>query len=303
MVKLKKPLTYEEQVERLKNHHGLEIFDDGEAKKILSEVSYYRLSAYAIGLMRADDCEKVQEGISLNHIFALYQFDSKLRALLYRTIEFLEIKFRTQIAYYIAMHYGAEGYTDSQNFETVCKQNGESVFDGILKRFNEEKTRQSNLPIVQHHENKYAGHYPVWVALELFTFGNLVSLYSIMKTEDRKNLARLYYTDEQRLKSWVLALVEMRNICAHYGRIYNMPLKQRPKLYKEHAKYPNTVTKLFPLLIAIRRMLSGHAEWESFYQDLVELLENHKDVVRLSFIGFPKNWAQILKLESNVSNT
>ncbi len=297
MAELKQPFSFEKQIEHLQNYHNLIISDKEQALKILSEVNYYRLSAYGKGLTKKDNPEQFYDGVSLERIYKLYQFDGKLRTLLYRAIEFLEIRLRTQIAYYIAMHYGAEGYMDVHNFEDINKQDGTSVHQGVLEHFRMECERQKNLPIVKHHENKYSGHYPVWVALELFTFGNLVSLYSIMKPTDRQEIANTYNTDEQRLKSWALALVEMRNICAHYGRIYNMPLKQKPKLYTEHQQYQTKITKLFPLIIAMKRMFGDCDEWLTFSVGLSDLLDEYAQEVNLSFIAFPKNWKDILEID------
>ena len=72
MVELKKPLSYEDQLKRLKVDHNLKIDDDEAATGILKRVNYYRLSAYGLGLMRAGDKEKYRDGITLEHIFRLY---------------------------------------------------------------------------------------------------------------------------------------------------------------------------------------------------------------------------------------
>ena len=52
---LKPALTFDEQIERLKNEHAVIIQDRSSAKDILSRVNYYRLSAYGIGLKRKDN--------------------------------------------------------------------------------------------------------------------------------------------------------------------------------------------------------------------------------------------------------
>jgi abortive infection bacteriophage resistance protein len=41
---VKYPLTYEEQIKRLKDFHKLSIDDDEEALLILKKINYYRLS-------------------------------------------------------------------------------------------------------------------------------------------------------------------------------------------------------------------------------------------------------------------
>lgn len=143
--------------------------------------------------------------------------------------------------------------------------------------------------------DKYEGHFPIWVAIELFTFGNLSSLYSIMTKDDRKAISRLYNTEPNYLGSWILALVEIRNICAHYSRLYNMPLKQTPYLYSENQGYRSgKLNKVFPALLSIKRMLNSDERWIAFEKQLEVLIDNYKDVIQLSFMGFPPEWKAVL---------
>lgn len=51
-----------------------------------------------------------------------------------------------------------------------------------------------------------------------------------MKREDQIAIAKQFHTHYTYMKSWFAALVEIRNICAHYGRLYNMPLDSVAKL-------------------------------------------------------------------------
>ena len=298
MTRLKPALSYDEQIDRLKNVHNLLISDDTAALEILKQVNYYRLSGYGVGLLEKDDKEKYIDGISLDHIYRLYKFDSLFRNKLIHVIEQLEIQLRTQISNFLALKYGQEGYLNSANFSDKKTKDGKSVHASVIESFEKECNHQKNAPFVKHHMDKYGGHFPVWVAIELFTFGNLSSLYSIMKAEDRKEIAKLYNTEPKYLGSWVLALVEIRNICAHYSRLYNMPLKQTPYLYSENQKYKSGArNKVFPALIVIKRMLNGDSRWVEFETQLEALMDEYDDVVRLSFMGFSKEWREVLSVK------
>lgn len=295
MTDLKKPLTYDEQIDRLINVHKLLIRDRTAAKQILEKVNYYRLSAYGIGLKKFPDTEEYEDGVSLESLYRLYIFDSKFRNLLIHVIEQLEIQLRTQISNYLALKYGSEGYMEPSNFQTKFTKDGKNIHQNIIENFKTEVVRQRNLPFVKHHNDKYDGHFPIWVAVELFSFGNLASLFDIMNPEDQEAIASLYNTESNHLSSWVLALVEIRNICAHYSRLYNMPLKQAPYLYSEYKKYRQVKkNKVFPALITIKRMLKGNNLWDSFYISLESLVEEYCDVVRLSYMGFPPEWRDVL---------
>ncbi len=266
MPQLKPALTYDQQIDRLKNVHNLSISDDAAALEILKKVNYYRLSAYGLGLSQKDDKEKYIDGISLEHIYRLYEFDSIFRNILIHVIEQLEIQLRTQISNFLALKYGSEGYVDPAHFTEKKTKNGEPVHTTVMESFNKEREHQKNAPFVKHHMAKY-----------------------------EKEIARLYNTEPKYLGSWILALVEIRNICAHYSRLYNMPLKQTPHLYPEYQKYRvGTINKVFPALLAIKRMLNCDERWNAFEIQLEALIDEYSDVVRLSFMGFPKEWREVL---------
>ena len=71
--------SYEGQIERLTDAHGLIVTDSARAKQILSTVNYYRLTTYGKHLRREDDPERFVPGVSLDMLYALYQFDMGLR--------------------------------------------------------------------------------------------------------------------------------------------------------------------------------------------------------------------------------
>ena len=294
-MELKPALTYAQQIDRLIEVHNLTINDRTEAEEIIKIVNYYRLSAYGIGLKKPFDKEQYRDGITLQMLFDLYCFDSQFKNNLIHTIEQLEIQLRTQISNYLALKYGPEGYMDSSNFLDIKNRMGKSVHAGVIEHFQSEVKRQKNVPFVKHHLDKYEGHFPVWVAVELFTFGNLSSLYSIMKAEDQKNIADLYQTKPKYLKSWILSLVEIRNICAHYTRLYNLPLKQTPFLYKEHRVYRQQHSnKIFPVLLVIKRMLNSNSQWKALLHDICDTIDKYQSVICFSFMGFPQDWRNIL---------
>lgn len=113
---LKSPKTYEEQIRNLQERHGLVIDDPVKAKEILKTVNYYRLSAYGIDLLDKKT-DKYRDGTSLEQIYSLYQFDSRLRNIISPVIEFVEVKLRSSIAYHLAIKYGAECYRNRAFFD------------------------------------------------------------------------------------------------------------------------------------------------------------------------------------------
>lgn len=291
---LKKPLNYDEQLDNLINNHALVIDDREKAIQILKQVSYYRLSAYGIGLKKIENQEQYCEGISIDHLYRIYRFDSQLRNLLRSTCEYLEICLRSVISYHLAITYGADGFMNSNNFTDKRRKNEEKtlIHTQMIEQFQKEVKRNGKLPCVKHHKEQYGGKFPIWAAIELFTFGMLNSLCSIMKPADKKAIANAYSTDADHLLSWLQSLVEIRNICAHYGRIYNMPLAQTPRLYKEQSQYQSN--RVFAVILIIHRMAGDSREWNNFKTALCALIEEYSDVLRLEYMGFPPEWEAVL---------
>lgn len=297
MEPLKQALTYDQQIQRLRDVHNLTISDDQKAKTILSIVNYYRLSGYGLGLKKPDNKEEYSDGTSIDTLYRLYIFDSLLRKSIMHIIEHIEIQLRTQIAYELSIEHGPECYMDPAFFDNKYKRDGTNIHTMIIENFKKECERQKNLPFVQHHNAKYGGHFPLWVAIELFTFGNLSSLYEIMQKNNKNNIAKLYNTTSQHLGGWILAFLEVRNLCAHYGRLYNMPLKQTPYLFSEFRQYRTDKNRLFPVVTAIKVMMKGNMLYWDFLDELRKIMSDYSDVVNLSFIGFPENWYDLLSAE------
>lgn len=296
-MELKPALNYEEQIDKLKNDHNLLISNDKFAKEILEKVNYYRLSGYGIGLKKFNNYEHYKDNISIEHLFKLYCFDSEFKNVLMRTIEQIEIEFRTQIAYNLSIKYGPDVLMNKNNFINKKNKEKDEIYSIIVKHLDKEIKRQGNKPFVKHHINKYGGNFPIWVSVELMSFGNLSSLFSILKDEDKKEIANYYNTDTKYLKNWILCLVEVRNICAHYTRLYNMPLKENPKLYSENEKYKGKQNKIFPILLIIKRILKSNAQWKSLLTDLNKTFNKYDGYFSYKFMGFPENGKEILGLD------
>ena len=104
-----KPKTFAEQVNLLQRR-GLQINNTLKAERVLSSISYNRLSNYWHPFLKVPKEDEIfEKGITFERIFRIYQFDSKLRTLLFNAIEQIEIAVRTQVIYYVSHRYN-DGY-------------------------------------------------------------------------------------------------------------------------------------------------------------------------------------------------
>lgn len=152
----------------------------------------------------------------------------------------------------MATKYGSLGYLNEDNFCSCTRNKNTSDHSMIINELNKEISRNKNTPFVAHHLDNYEGQFPIWIAVELFSFGRLSKLFSIMKDDDKKEVSNFYEINPYYLTNWIKSLVEVRNICAHYGRLYHMSLKHTPRLFKENRHFINKINLIFPLFLVIK---------------------------------------------------
>lgn len=280
---IKNPTTYEEQIEILKSRN-LIIENEDRAVSILQRVNYYRLSAYTLTYKNNNG---IYEKVSIENVYNLYKFDKNLRNLILPMLEDIEIAFRTHISYLIAHKYGALGYKNSKNFRNS------KYHESMLKTLNDEIERSDEI-FVTHHKNKYNGVFPVWVIIEVATFGDLSKMYSNLLDVDKDEIAKKYYNAKcEYVSSWLYALSNLRNKCAHFSRLYNKKLTITPRLFRADKKRGIKNNTIFADIYVIGRLTKEKKEWGNFVTKLSALIDQY-DVVDLKYLGFPDDWDDIL---------
>jgi len=192
---LKKSATYEQQIIKLREH-GCEVSDEEFCKDVLKSVSYYRLSAYFLTFKTVSG--NCKSNTTFEKVYSLYEFDRKLRQHIFTVIEELEVHLRAQLSYYHTQKYGADGYMDPANFNSRHKGKQFAMKIGQIIKNN------GKVPFVKHHMANYGGHFPLWVIMELFTFGMLSYFFADMVTVDRKQISfSAFNTTVTKMESWM----------------------------------------------------------------------------------------------------
>ena len=101
--------TYEEQIALIRRK-GFILYEDEEEDCIafLKKVNYYRFSSYFFPHLKED--RSFEPGISFFRLQRTYEFDSRIRSLIFEVIEDVEVYLRTQLSYYISQKYGPYGH-------------------------------------------------------------------------------------------------------------------------------------------------------------------------------------------------
>ena len=282
------PMTIDEQIENLKNI-GLIVENEEYAKKILNDISYFRLiKAYSLNLKSKNGkyCEKV----TFEQIVELYLFNANFRQVIFPEIEKVEINVRCRIANYFAEQYGVLGYLEADNF--VNAEYHKMFLDDI----EEEIRRNSKAPFVKNfHDNYEGGNLPIYALVEILSFGTLSKFYKNMKNQDKKAIAKSFGVGYTYFESWLESISYVRNICAHYGRLYNAKLSKTPILYKEYSEAGIGNNRIFGVLLCLNHLFKSNDHWNLFV-DKIELLFDKYESVDIKTMGFTENWKELLEI-------
>ncbi len=284
---LKKPTTYEEQIKLIKEK-GFVISNDDEKASIefLQKVNYYRLSAYYLPFRKADG--EFFSGIKFSRIKRIYEFDSRVRALVFGIIEDIEIYLRTQLAYNLSHKYGALGYLNVTTYSDKHRH------DKFLEKVSGCIDDNKNTLVVRHHREKYDSKFPLWVIIEFFSIGMLSYLYNDLHTEDKKNISKeMYSATPTQLQSWLRCLTELRNRCAHYSRLYYWQFTSLPSMPKGSSY--DVTRRLFTQLLVLKFLYPSKQKWNlHFCENLKSLVDEYCEDISLKHIDFPNDWYEIL---------
>ena len=284
-MELKPARTYQEQVSMLKRRSCI-IEDEAACIDFLHKVNYYRLTAYFLPFRNAD--HTYRDGTTFERIKGIYEFDQWLRVLIFAVVEEIEVYTRTKLAYYHSHKYGPHGYWDAKNYNDLHKH------ERFIDQLEAELERNKNALWVKHHQRIYDGKFPIWAIVELFPLGMLSRFYADLPLDDRKQIAAEFNTKEAYLGSWLRALTLLRNICAHYGRLYYAMFTSIPKI-PPHLKLKHT-GMLFDQILTLKLLTPDPSTWNTvFLENISTLVEEYFGFIELAHVGFTDEWEDILR--------
>ncbi|RNA61485.1 Abi family protein [Chryseobacterium nematophagum] len=214
--------SVEDQIKKL-FERGMDLdLEEEKIKEILLDIGYYRLGFYWHPF-EVDENHNFVKGTKFSTVIDLYYLDVDLRYILIKYINRLELHFRTNLIYWVSMHYdnNAIWYTDSSIMS-------EKYLKDIKAHYNN-NFKKKNIQISKHHikysKDSYA---PCWKTFEYYTFGSIVKVYEHIIDQDVRKKVSLQYSMKKpdRLQNFLDTLVFVRNSCAHSGVIYDLHIDE-----------------------------------------------------------------------------
>ena len=281
---VKKPTTIEEQIKLLKSREVV-IEDENFAKKFLRIYNYYFVTGYLHPYKTSDDKYK---NISFNGIVTQIKFDMRLREICMYALDIIEKGLKTIIAYEFSHNYenGNVAYAYSLYFP-----NNEDKHTRLMGHYNVSLNNNKELPYVKHNMKTYE-ILPTWVAIELFTLGNIEKFFSMLDTNTKKKIEDIICFPKNKIQNWIENLRIFRNMVAHNQRLYNFSILSMPKKAKEYNKQTG---KIFDYVIVMKYLFLDAEDWNTYVLPRFEyIFDDFKDNIDLKCIGFPNDWKNIL---------
>ena len=212
--------TIDEQLDILKSK-GLTIEDYDKARDVLLRENYFFLNGYRYPFL-VSGSKRFIDGATFEEMYALFTFDRFFRNIVFKNMLIVENNYKSIFSYVISKKYGykEKEYLNPDNFDRN-KEKARQINDLIRKVKRQIRINGYQHSATSHYINNY-GYIPLWVGVKVLSFGLMGELFSILKQEDKDEIAS-YYTniDADVLGDYLSILSNYRNLCAHEDILYN----------------------------------------------------------------------------------
>ena len=302
--------TIEEQIDILKSK-GLIVEDYDKAKEILLRENYFFLNGYRSPFL-VTGSKRFVDGATFEELYALFTFDRYFRNIIFKNILIVENNYKSIYSYVMSRKYGykEKDYLNPNNF-LKGKEKNRQINDLIRKVKRQIRINGYQHEATSHYINNY-GYIPLWVGVKVLSFGLMSEMYTVLKDEDKDEIASYYKLSGDELSDYLSILSNYRNLCAHEDIVFNHETQKGidetrfhnllniPKVDDE---YIYGVHDIFALIIILKqvltftdfKMMMNEIDYEiDWLSSKLRSISVQKVLYRM---GFPDNYKQISYLE------
>ena len=275
----------------LLNSRGLSISDEHKAISYLTNIGYFRLSAYFYPLLEfPKENHRYKTGATFKSVMDMYRFDRKLRLLIFNEIEKIEVAIRSCITNYASLNFGNLFWLTDENYF-----NDEAKFRTTLAVIDKE-IQNSKEDFISHFSETYLEDYPpAWMITEIIPFGSLTHIYMNLKDKgQKKKIAQHFGLQAPVFASWLIVLGGLRNICCHHARMWNreLPISPTEPRQMKFGWIDSSRTdkrRMYYRICMIRYFLFTVSPNNTFRDKLKALLAAYPNM-DVRAMGFPAGW-------------
>lgn len=219
------PLPIPELAQRL-IEHGLPPTDRNDIETRLFSLNYYKLEEYTWPFRKLTSKEEntrspyFKDDANMGLIWATYLFDRRLRLLLLDAIERIETALKNQVSQVLTLSSGV----NNPHAECIGLSNFKGKYEQWLRDAQKEYDKSDNPRIAHYREVRDIEDVkalPLWIVMELISFGGLRIIHAAMSDESKQQLAAAMGMGERFINSSLFLFNKVRNKCAHHGRVWN----------------------------------------------------------------------------------
>ncbi|GHS98682.1 CAAX amino protease [Bacteroidia bacterium] len=290
-VNYSKTCTLPQDLVLLLRNRGLAIPDEQQAISYLTNIGYFRLSAYCYPLLEEPKTDHIyKNGATFDLVMNMYRFDRKLRILLFNEIEKIEVAIRSAMNNRFSHKLNDVFWmTNAEYFYNP------TVFLKTLTLIQSEmdKTKEE---FILHFQNKYINPYPpAWMISEIVTLGILCTTYNNLKSKNlRKKVANHFGLSVPVFASWIMILANLRNLCGHHVRLWNkeisiIPVDLQTPSFPWIDSSTTDMKRVYYRICMIKYLLFSVSPDNTFTEKLKSLLAQ-SPTIDIKAMGFPADW-------------
>lgn len=277
------------------------------AKQLIRNTNYYNLiNGYKEPFLQPNTSyEKYFPGTTFEEIYALYEFDRKLRIITLEYILEIEKQVKSLIACCFSKVHGHKNYLKLENFDTLGQKKYGQVCN-LLSSLYKKISLNIDKDLSVSHYVSGKNYIPLWVLVNTLSMGDISKFYSNMVQRERNDVARRlkWGVKEHQLASCLFFLSTIRNRCAHDERLYSylsyVDLCNNKYFHYFH-KTSNTnsyfaVMVAFKMLLSTQRYQTYHKQIESLFNELSNQLSTISTKKIRGKMGIPNNWRRLKTL-------
>lgn len=289
--------TISEQIQILKDR-GMLFKDERNAMEYLQNISYYRLKGYWWDMQSDYKEHTFKKNVYFEQVIRRYDFDRKLRGILFNAVEYIEISIRTKLIYHLSLKYGGLWYLEENLFDRTKNK----TYQRTINKLQEEFNRSQEVFVIDHRRRHKNVSPDVWKILEVASLGTLSKLYKNLKhqlPEKSKIANEMGLNLHTELSSWLEAISYMRNIIAHHSRLWSKNMTKKPtyKLKNPRGKwfqYSDKLTEVqikkpFLIISCMVYLCDIINPQHSVREELLDLFKEYSDI-EIYKLGFVNSW-------------
>ncbi len=282
-----------DQIQLLKSR-GMKFHNEEEALHYLKNISYYRLKGYWWDMQKDRTNHTFLPNTYFESVIERYNFDRRLRLILFDAVERIEIALRTKMIYYLSLSYGALWYLDDSLF--VDKDKHSEHVEHLKREF-----KYSQEIFIKDHKRKSPNtDAEAWKIMEVASMGTLSKFYKNLNHQlpEKSKIAKdMGLNLHKELSSWLEAFVYVRNIIAHHSRLWSRNMVKRPVdkinnpigIWFINSLEPVQKKKPFLIISSMLYICNTVTPKHQIKNRLLELIGNNPNVP-IYKLGFLNNW-------------